>query len=351
MSASRDLQPVTSTDANTIALAGCSKNAGKTTAMNALLSAWKDRPTGILSIGIDGEDADFWLGVPKPRIEVAPGTLFATGHRTLHCTSRPVDVIEETGIVTPLGELVVARATTGGKVLLAGVRHKEDVRLVRDRLFSLGAHKILIDGAWQRLMSADPEISDALVLATGAILGKTVDVIVEKTAWFVNRLTLPEVDSPDLRALQKKATAENRTTALSSGGDIVSAEGVGTGPALELARRLGSSMTAIVLSGALPAGFADKLVEIRRSVCDSGDHGVALIVSDATRVFSGQTEFSRFHRAGHRILVGRAIRLLALAVNPVSVTGHSVSSDEISTALESRFPGIPAIDFVLASEK
>lgn len=109
------LSTLRNTDAMTVAVSGCSKNAGKTTAMNVLTAEWTGH--GLMSIGIDGEDADFWLGVPKPRIAAAAGTVFATAERALGAATAETDVLERTGIATPLGEIVIARTSGFGMVL------------------------------------------------------------------------------------------------------------------------------------------------------------------------------------------------------------------------------------------
>ena len=70
----------------TIAIVGCSKNSGKTTTLNMVLR--DDLPgephIGLFSIGIDGEETDFWLGVPKPRVTVRPGWLVASSRSEEH---------------------------------------------------------------------------------------------------------------------------------------------------------------------------------------------------------------------------------------------------------------------------
>jgi len=67
------------------AVVGTSKNAGKTTTLNNLIQfvPSKQRPLGLVSIGVDGEDYDFWLGHQKPKIFVQPGDSFATAERAL----------------------------------------------------------------------------------------------------------------------------------------------------------------------------------------------------------------------------------------------------------------------------
>lgn len=335
------LDRLSETDARTIAVAGCSKNAGKTTAMNILTGTWTGRMTGLMSIGIDGEDSDFWLGVPKPRISALPGTLFATARRALEAVDGEYVVVQDTEISTPLGNLVIARTAGPARLLLAGVRHKRDVAMVRDTMLRLGADRVVIDGAYQRLMSADPAISDGLVLATGAILGpKTADVV-ERTLSFVERILMPATSDPKLMSALEMACSTGRSVAATADGRLIAAGDEGCAAAVEMAAGLADSLTALAMPGAVPRGFAD-------SIADLPDirEPVTLLARDATRVFIDGTEFRRFHRFGHRMMTGKAINLLAIAVNPVAVTGGTIPSAELVAAVSAAIPNVPVFDFV-----
>lgn len=336
------------TDARTIAVSGCSKNAGKTTAMNVLTAGW-DCP-GLMSIGIDGEDADFWLGVPKPRISASTGTVFATAERTLAAATAGVDIIERTGIVTPLGEIVLARTLRPGMVLLAGVRHKADVLLIRDRMRALGVDKIVIDGAYQRLMSADPAVSDGMILATGAILGATAHEVAEKTMDFVDRIRLEPIGDETLAGMVEDACRAGLAIASDIDGRRVTASEPGPQGAIGLLAAMGSMARHIAIPGSIPEGFTAALGRASHHLSRGADTvGLTLLVQDPTRVFLKTSELAWLARRGHRIAVARPVRLLAIAVNPVSVIGGTIPSGELISAIEERISGIPVLDFVAAA--
>ena len=69
----------------TLCLAGMCKNAGKTTALNALIRGAKARGVSLAltSIGRDGEREDLVTGTNKPPIYMTGGTLFATARGLL----------------------------------------------------------------------------------------------------------------------------------------------------------------------------------------------------------------------------------------------------------------------------
>ena len=170
-----------------MALVGAAKNAGKTTALNWLTRRLhaEGRVVGVFSIGYDGEANDFWLGIEKPPVEVTPGTIVAGAERLIEKATARMTVLERSAITSPLGAVVIARAETEGHVALAGLRYRADWSWVRDRLLEAGANHVLIDGAYHRRALADPTLADGVVLATGAVLAKTVEGVGRATAKLV----------------------------------------------------------------------------------------------------------------------------------------------------------------------
>ena len=325
----------------TLAIVGCSKNSGKTTAMNHVLDGVRgvyDR-VGVMSIGIDGEEADFWLGVPKPRVAVREGWLVATADKAIKGGTAQVRTIARTGAVTPLGELVLVRVEKPGVLLLAGVRHKTDVRTLVDLMFKHQASKVVIDGSYQRLMAADPEVSNGVILATGAILGRTVREVARRTRTTLDRLLLPEVTSLDDRLLIGDAERHRRVAVREATGRIV----VMPDPAaatdeagLRVALGKGDATVAV------PGAASDRLMRV---LVGHRFGRARLIVSDATRLFVSAPLFNKLRERGGEVLAARPIRLLAIAVNPTSVLGYELPEDALVAGVQAVAPGIPVFSF------
>jgi hypothetical protein len=175
-----------------VAVVGASKNAGKTTAMNALVSAASLRgwTCGLVSIGLDGEAMDAWLDVPKPPVAVERGTLVATALAMVDRGDRAFEVVGALGFATTLGPTVIARARRPGTVQLAGIAHRGQLRQAVNGLQRAGAQKLLIDGAYHRQAAAHPLIADGVVAAVGAILGPDPESAVaaaEPSLWALTR--------------------------------------------------------------------------------------------------------------------------------------------------------------------
>lgn len=327
-------------DVRIVAVVGCSKNAGKTTTLNALLAGLGDaflRP-GVLSIGIDGEEADFWLGVPKPRVQVREGEWVATAEAALAAGTARIDVLERTGGRTLLGDLVVGRVQTPGTILLAGIRAKDDVRAAVRAMVRLGAGRILVDGAYQRLVAADPEVSDGTIVATGAVLGPTIEEVAARTREFLLRLQVPAADDPADLALMEAARAAN-ALAFRHGTDgeaTVFADGPTSPAALDV---LGSGDAVV----ACPGAVTDELV---RQCTARASGRVRLVAQDPTRLFLSPLEASIFLRR-HDLRVARPIRVLAVTVNPFSVFGWTLPRKELEDAVRTIAGGLPVLSFAV----
>ena len=95
----------------TLSVIGMCKNAGKTTAMNALIreNGKHGGTLGLTSIGRDGESVDVVTKTHKPGIYVLRGTVIATASAMLRLGDTTNRILDTTGISTPLGEVVVVQ--------------------------------------------------------------------------------------------------------------------------------------------------------------------------------------------------------------------------------------------------
>jgi len=312
--------------AHVVAILGVSKNAGKTTALCYLANALHEK-VGLLSIGIDGEEVDFWLGAPKPRIFVKAQSLIATAEGMIKGGATKAKILHRTGVTTPLGELVVARVEEDGFVVLAGVRHKDDVKNVIAELDKHKVERILIDGSYQRAMGADPEVSQGVVLVTGAILGKTSEEVAEKSKFALQRLLIPEAKDQEEKQLASRAFLEGSVIVRNKGDADTR-----TFSMLHLDRLPVEKEGSVFVGGVL----TDSLLNCFESV-----EGVKVFVYDPTRVFLSREAWERFLRRGGTILARNGIRVLAVAINPKSILGYELDADELKDKVEQVAYGIP----------
>ncbi|MCL2361570.1 MAG: hypothetical protein FWC73_07145 [Defluviitaleaceae bacterium] len=166
-----------------ITIIGMAKNSGKTTTLNHLIKAF--RQVSLTSIGRDGESVDVVTGTDKSRIFVYKNTVIATAEKLLPLCDISKEILDVTGISTPLGRVVIVRALSDGFVQLGG---PSIAAQIADLLPHLPGDKILIDGAVSRKTQAN--IGDAVVLCTGASFSPSMVETIRETRHIVEIFNL-----------------------------------------------------------------------------------------------------------------------------------------------------------------
>ena len=279
----------------TVCLAGMCKNAGKTTALNALIRGARERGVSLAltSIGRDGEREDLITGTYKPPIYVTGGTLFATARELLQRCDATYEVLSLTGVYTPLGEVAILRALSDGFVELAGPSMTEQIVALTEELKGFGAQKVLIDGALFRRSLCAPEAAEGVILATGASYGPNMQKTAEDTAFVARLLTLPEGGPwPDLQGHRFGR------------GDLYD----------ELSDALEGMGEALYVAGAFTDAMASALLR-RRTI----PHQVH--VEDGTRLLLSRESYEKLAARGVAFRVRRRNELVAVTVNPFSAYG------------------------------
>ena len=294
----------------TVCLAGMCKNAGKTTALNALIRGARERGIllGLTSIGRDGEREDLVTGTYKPPIYVTEGTLYATARGLLPKCDVTGEILSLTGIHTPLGEVVILRARSDGFVELAGPSMKSQIVSLTEELKGFGAEKVLIDGALFRRSLCDPEAAEGIVLSTGASYGPDMEKTAADTAFVGSLLSLPEGGPwPDLtgRRLYRDAPYDDLSAALEGRGDELYAAGAFT-----------DAMAASLL---------------RRKGIPKVIH-----VEDGTRLLLSRENYEKLLARGVAFRVRRQNALIAVTVNPFSAYGAPYDPAAFQALVESK---------------
>jgi hypothetical protein len=338
-----------------LALVGLAKNTGKTVALTALLRELESqgRTVGVTSVGRDGEERDVIdARIAKPRVQLAAGSLVATTDGLLRASGIAHELLEEPGIRTPLGRVLIARLRAPGTIEVAGPSAAADVRGVSYAMLSHGAERVLIDGAVDRRAASSPDVSDGLVMATGAILSSDIDEVVAQTRDAVELVRLPLIDGAS------EAGRSLRTFAASvRGGSMLLAAGadpVALPPRLILTADPGqiaellhehSDARWLLVAGALPERFLSGLLAPLRSAGRELD----VVVTDPTKVFLWKRSADWYRRQGVRLQALERIRLAALTVNPVAPQSHRFDSADLRSRLARAIPEMPIFD-VLSAE-
>ncbi|MGP0103013.1 MAG: hypothetical protein ACLPUT_15520 [Solirubrobacteraceae bacterium] len=319
-----------------LALVGLAKNTGKTEALAALLRELQDagRRVGVTSVGRDGEERDVIdARIEKPRVRLPAGSLVATTDGLLRASGIPHELLEDTGVRTPLGRVLIARLRGAGAIEVAGPSAATDVRAVADAMLAHGAEQVLIDGAIDRRAASSPDVADGLIMSTGAVLDRDIDEVVLQTRDAVDLVRLPSVEDAFHTAAEDERLALPPRFAL-------------TAEAEQIAQLLDENPAArwLVVAGALPDRFLRSLVHpVHRR-----GRELALVVSDPTRVFLWKRGPEWYRRQGILLKTLKRIELEALTVNPIAPQSHRFDSAQLRALLEEAIPDVPVFDVLHA---
>jgi hypothetical protein len=321
------------------AVFGLAKNVGKTTVIHAMVErAEQDRVTvGLVSIGVDGEERDVWTWKKKPPIRVPVDGWVATASTLLEKEKSNWEWVEETGISSPLGAVIIARARRETQVKLAGVQRGRGVTEVLRRMHGRGVEMALVDGAYDRKTAGNPWLTDGAVAVAGAALGLTVDQVVERvTAWW-SVARLPATTSPVYRQAGWMVRETGRMIGVRDGAVIPLSSASLLSQVDVWQRELnGEDWRALAIPGALTEAGLSRLIARRQPL--------ELILSDPTRCFVSRNGLRRWFHKGGRISYLRPLRLHAWAINPISPEGYGLDREQLVERVQAVVHPLPVVD-------
>lgn len=327
------------TNYSIISIIGLAKNVSKTTTLNHIIKNLKDHTLGLTSIGRDGEKYDVITNLPKPRIFIEKGTYVATAQQSLENSEIKVELIEKTGIDTPMGEVLIAKAITPGLIELAGPSINQQLSRICKNLKDLGCDVILVDGAFDRRAYATPLITDATILSTGASVSEDMNTVVDLTAHTVKLLTLKSETNKLILKLAKKILENNKIGIISKDNTI---KELGLLTALDAAKEITESLDDksqfLVIKGAL----TDKLLEDLMKLTNKYK-GLTILIEDGTKLFLSENIFKKFQKKGGFLKVINPIKIIAITINPTTPEGYKFNKSEFLRLLRQNIK-IPIYD-------
>lgn len=322
----------------TLSIVGMAKNAGKTTALNYLIEEAMDEGIllGITSTGRDGESTDLVTGTDKPRVYLDAGTIVSIPVQLYALAEAGLEILKMTGFSTPLGELMLCRVADSGYVQIAGPVSVKDSKTLCAQMSELGAELILIDGAIDRKSVAAPGSSDAIILATGAVLSRSLKKVVQDTVHIVNLYQLPLLPLGEERRQIEQMAGEQ--VMLMNDGELQALDlktSLAAGRYLDLA--IDEHTQLVYLPGALTSSV---LADISPDKLKS----VPFVLKDPTRIFIDAVSWQQLVKKGFTAMVLENIKIAAITVNPFAPAGYSFDREQLRTAVAEAVGGIPVVD-------
>jgi hypothetical protein len=335
-----------------LALVGLAKNTGKTETLAAVLRelADLDACVGVTSIGRDGEQRDVIdARIEKPRIVLQAGSLVASTDALVRASGLAHERLAQTGMRTPLGEVVIARLAERGAIEVAGPSTGEDLSKVSEAMLGFGAERVLIDGSIDRRSASSPAVADGLVIATGAVLSEDIDAVVSATKDAVDLVGLPKAGEGVAQGSTGEASevpsAGDARTGASNDETQISPERrlvLNADPA-EIATLLGEHPDAntLLIDGALGERFLEGLLAARAA---RAGRELKIVVRDPTKVFLTQHGPDWYRCQGLAIEVRQTIDLKAITVNPVAPQSHRFDSKRLRELIGAAIADVPVLD-------
>ena len=289
--------------------------------LNTILEEYAYYPIAITSIGLDGEETDTITNLPKPQIHVKQFTIIATAY---DCIREGNIIHERTGIMTPLGEIVIIEAEKDQDILLAGPSTKKDMIQVIKILKKYRPDKVFIDGALFRKSLASTAVSDAVIIATGASLSDSMNAVVEETVDIVEQFSVDEV-SPGVRKLiSDENCVIDEVWAVYHIEDIW----IQSRPH-QLKKYITLDTTHLYLKGALTDKIVQTLIEIREQI-----NKLSIVVTDASHILCSSKYYRKLAKMNVDIKVMHKSHLLFVTYNPTSPYLYQFNNDKFKKLLE-----------------
>lgn len=326
-----------------LAIIGLAKNAGKTVTFNTIVKEARSKglKLSLFSYGRDGEEIDSLTLKKKPRIFVPPGNIFATAEKAYYASAVNGNLLVNTGFKTLLGEVNLYQlGNKGGYIELVGINSTRQLQQI-EKFIPSDVDLVLIDGALDRRSSAIPTLAEGIILATGAVVANTEDLVVEKTLYEIKRLNTQEIDNELIKRQTKGLYSKSTSGIIDQDGYLHEIDSKTSFSFIEKLKKFKTDeIKVIILQGALVNSFAEELVyslKVRDCI---------LLVRDGTRIFIDRKNFNLLAKNKIRLNVLNGINIVGVTVNPVSPYGVRLNSRLIINQLRRELDSIPVYDLM-----
>ena len=310
---------------NSCSIVGLEKNTGKTECFNYVLQRLplENKRVAVSSIGIDGETTDQVTKTAKPEIFLREGVYFGTSEKHYLMKRLSAELLEITNENTSLGNIIIGKALTPGKILLSGPSSTNGLRRWMDEMKKYDVDLTIIDGALARMSVASPAVSESMILATGAAYSANINTLVQKTAFVVQMINL-DLTSEDNR--ETFNDIKNGVWAIDEDGIIHDLK-VASSLSINIDTEGIKKCKTLFVSGALTDNFIN---HIRQNKIFNETE---VVVRDFTKIFLTPMTYNSFVNGKRKITVLQKSKLIAVCVNPTSPNGIILDSEKLCRTL------------------
>jgi len=322
-----------------ISIIGMSKNAGKTTTLNYLIEEGMDEgiTLGITSTGRDGESTDLVTGTSKPKVYLDRGTIVTVPTSLHNLADAGLEIMKMTDYWTSLGQIMICRVVSSGYVQVAGPVTREEQAKVCDEILAEGVDMVLIDGAIDRKSVAAPDVSDAVIVSTGAVLSRTQKRCIEETSHVVNVYQIPEVEDEELKKKIEDRVDLGKILIIDKENVKVLDLKTCIGAGVYLENEITDETTCVYIPGV----FTESVID---GIHPKKFKHVTFVLKDPTKFFIDSASWAIHLKKGIQVRMLKNIEIAAITVNPYAPLGYSFDAKDFQEAMQAAMPEIPVVN-------
>lgn len=306
-------------------IVGLEKNTGKTECFNYVMQRLplETKRVAVSSIGIDGETTDQVTKTAKPEIFLREGMYFGTSEKHYLMKRLSSELLEISSESTSLGNIVIGKAITPGKILLSGPSSSSGLVRWMDEMKKYDIDLTIIDGALSRMSLASPTVSESMILATGAAYSANINTLVQKTAFVVQMINLDITSQENCDTLNN---IKNGVWAIDEEGELHDLK-VASSLSININTDGLKKCKTLFVSGALTDNFVNNIRQNR--IFNEAE----LVVRDFTKIFLTPMTYNSFVNGKRKVSVLQKSKLIAVCVNPTSPNGIILDSEKLCNLL------------------
>lgn len=334
------LQQITTGKHPRILVLGLHRGAGKRTVVEGLAreAAASGVPLGIGAAPRLVHDDDYSRELPTV-VPLPADTVILTARELLDEGTAGLDILQDTGIESSLGELVVARIREEGEAALFGPSEPESIDAVTGLLRTHGALRQVVTAGREHQAFLKTGLFDGVVLSAGLGIAPSEERAVAAIGYEVDVLDLPECD-PLSRTSYEVARSRNEIVVADAEGRVL--QTLTRDPAAAARWITGEDVPSTV-TVIVPGKLNDDLV---RPLVQAGMSGT-FVVEDVTRMRVAPIYFKAWLKGGGEYRVVHSTPLLAVALNPHDpIAGTTATCPEFLEKVGAHVPKVAVHDVV-----
>ncbi len=323
----------------TVSIVGMAKNSGKTTALNYFIEEAMDEGMvlGITSTGRDGENTDLVTGTDKPRVFLETGTIVSVPTSLYELADAGLEILRMTEYHTSIGQLMLCKVADSGYVQIAGPVSTTEHKKLCEEMLALGVDLVLIDGAIDRKSIAAPETSDAIILATGAVLSRSMKKVVEETAHIAGLYRLPIVENTEIHQLILNSGNMDKIMLIRG----LEAEILDLKTGLNASRYIDEAMDDETEYIYIPGALTNSVIA---DIHPKKIKRIKFILKDPTKIFIDSLSWQQLRKKGFNVSVLENIKVAAITVNPIAPLGYCFEHKILLETMQEAIPEVKVID-------